>query len=106
MNYFRITAYNEKGNYCFIMDCNGMFEQLWKFSKFLIDSDMKIIEASKNENFLDGNIERIAEDKDHITARATAKGKPENVVHEFNGVRYKAIKVADKIYIPDITQTI
>lgn len=103
-NYFRITGYNQKGNYCFIMDCNGMFEQLWQFSKYLLDNDMKVIETSKNENFLDGNINRLEEDNEHIIARATAKGTPENVVHEINGIKYKAIKVADKIYIPDKTQ--
>ena len=65
---------------------------------------MKVIETSKNENFLDGNINRLEEDNEHIIARATAKGTPENVVHEINGIKYKAIKVADKIYIPDKTQ--
>ena len=48
MNYFRITGYNQKGNYCFIMDCNGMFEQLWQFSKYLLDSDMDVIEHTKS----------------------------------------------------------
>ena len=105
-NYFRITGYNQKGNYSFIMDCYGMFEQLWQFSKYLIDSDMDVIELSKNENFIDGNIPRVEEDKTHIIARATAKGKPENIIQEINGIKYKAIKVANKIYIPDISQTI
>ena len=73
MNYFRITGYNQKGNYCFIMDCNGMFEQLWQFSKYLIDSDMDVIELSKNENFIDGNIPRVEEDKAHIIARKARK---------------------------------
>lgn len=106
MNYFRITGYNQQGNYSFIMDCNGMFEQLWQFSKYLLDNGMQVIEVSKNDNFLDGNINRLEYDADHITARATAKGKPENTTQEVNGITYKAIKVADKIYIPDITQTI
>ena len=105
-NYFRITGYNQKGKYSFIMDCNGMFEQLWQFSKCLLDHDMQVIEVSKNENFLDGNINRLEQDNEHIIARATAKGKPENVIHEVNGIKYKAIKVANKIYIPNINETI
>ena len=103
-NYFRITGYNQKRNYCFIMDCNGMFEQLWQFSKYILDKGMQVVEVSKNDNFLDGNVNRLEYDAEHIIARATAKGKPENVIHEVNGIKYKAVKVADKIYIPDITQ--
>lgn len=55
---------------------------------------------------LDININQIEEDKEHIFLRATAEGKPETITQAINGITYKAIKVADKIYIPDNTQTI
>ena len=35
-NYFRITGYDEKDDFCFIIDSNGMFEKLWQFSAFLV----------------------------------------------------------------------
>ena len=55
---------------------------------------------------LDININQIEEDKEYIFLRATAEGKPETITQAINGITYKAIKVADKIYIPDNTQTI
>ena len=38
--------------------------------------------------------------------RATADGIPEYIEQNVNGITYKAIKVADKIYILNTTQTI
>ena len=55
---------------------------------------------------LDVNIQKTEYDAQHIIARATADGRPLNVNQTIDGITYKAIKVADKIYIPDITQTI
>lgn len=101
MEYFRITGYNEKDNYCFIVDSNGMFEKLWQFSAYLISKGLKILEVSKEENFIDVNIKRATEDKENIILRANAVGKPKNTTYEIDGVSYKAIQVADKIYIPN-----
>ena len=100
-NYFRITGYNEKDNYCFIVDSNGMFEKLWQFSAFLVQKGLKIIEVSKLENVIDINIKKAEIDNEHIILRAIADGKPEYVSQTINGSTYKAIKVADKIYIPN-----
>ena len=63
-------------------------------------------QVSKIENMLDVNIEKVENDKEHIFLRATADGKPEYINQNINGIIYKAIKVANKIYIPDITNTI
>ena len=100
-NYFRITGYNEKDNYCFIVDSNGMFKKLWQFSAFLVQKGLKIIEVSKLENVIDINIKKAEIDNEHIILRAIADGKPEYVSQTINGSTYKAIKVADKIYIPN-----
>ena len=40
-------------------------------------------------------------DKTNLIIRAVAKGKPQFVPVSHNGIRYNAIQVADKIYIPD-----
>ena len=101
MNYFRITGYSEELKSCFILDSNGMFEKLWQFSAYLVQKDIKVIEVSKEENMIDINIEKVAQDNEHIILRATADGMPEYIEQNVNGVTYKAIKVADKIYIPD-----
>ena len=53
---------------------------------------------------LDINIEPAPQDKEHIILRANADDKPEYLTQTINGVTYKAIKVADKIYILDRTQ--
>lgn len=100
-NYFRITGYNEKDNYCFIVDSNGMFEELWQFSAFLVQKGLKIIEVSKLENVIDTNIKKAEIDNEHIILRAIADGKPEYIEQNINSTIYKSIKVADKIYIPN-----
>ena len=84
-----------------------MFEQLWEFSSYLVSKGIKILAVSKEENMLDVNIKRVEdEDKEHIFVRSTADGKPENIQQTIDGITYKAIKVADKIYIPDNTKII
>ncbi|MBR1890433.1 MAG: hypothetical protein IJ817_01945 [Clostridia bacterium] len=100
-NYFRITGYCPEEDFCFIMDCNGMFEKMWQFSSFVISKGLKVLEVSNDETFLDVNIKKAKEDKEHVILRANAKGKPKNTTYEIDGVSYKAIQVADKIYIPN-----
>lgn len=105
-NYFRITGYCPKDDFCFIMDCYGMFDEMWQFSSLLIKKGLKVLEVSNDETFIDINIRKTEEDKEHLILRANAKGKPENITQEVDGTRYKAIKVASKIYIPDKNQTL
>lgn len=105
-NYFRITAYYPEDNFSFIVDSNGKFEKLWQFSAYLVSKGVKVIEASKQEQMLDINIELAPQDNEHIILRANADDKPEYVEQTINGITYKAIKVADKIYIPNIDNRI
>lgn len=105
-NYFRITGYCPENDFCFILDSNGMFEKLWRFSAYLVSKDLKVLEVSKMENVLDVNIEKVEEDNEHLFLRANTDGMPEYIEQSVNGVTYKAIKVADKIYKPDNTQII
>lgn len=100
-NYFRITGYVKEKNLSFIMDCNGMFEKLWEFSALMIQHKIQVLEVANNTKFLDGNIDKVEYDASHIALRATAKGLPEYTVYITGGITYKAIKVADKIYVPD-----
>lgn len=100
-NYFRITGYYPEQNFCFIIDSNGMFEKLWQFSSFLIQKGIKVLEVSKEEQMLDVNIKKVKYDSNHIFLRANSKGKPEYVEETIDSITYKAIKVADKIYIPN-----
>ncbi len=100
-NYFRITGYVKEKDLCFIMDCNGMFEKLWEFSSLMIQHKIQVLEVANDTKFLDGNINRVEYDANHIALRATAKGLPEHTTYTQDGITYKAIKVADKIYVPD-----
>lgn len=100
-NYFRITAYLEARDISIIIDSNEMFEKLWQFSSYLIQKGFKIIEVGNSDKFQDVNIEPIDFDKDHITMRACAKGKPQYIDHTIDGEIFKAIKVGEKIYIPN-----
>ncbi len=105
-NYFRITGYCPEDNYCFIMDTNGLFEKMWQLSSYCIQKGLKVIEISNDEKFLDVNITKAEPDNEHFILRANADGKPENITYEIDGITYKAVKVGDKIYIPDKEQTI
>ena len=58
------------------------------------------------ENVLDINIYKVQEDNEHIFIRANCDGKPEETTQTIDGITYKAIKVADKIFIPDNTKII
>ena len=105
-NYFRITGYCEQEDFCFIMDSNGYFEKLWQFSSLLLQKGLKVLEVSNSDTFLDGNIERVDEDNTQLFVKAHAHGKPVYVTQTIDGVTYKAVKIEDKIYIPDKAQTV
>lgn len=106
MNYYRITGYNSKDDYCFIIDCYGRFEKLWQFSSYLVNKGLQVLEVSKDDGFLDVNIKRADFDSEQLILRANAKGRPEYVTQSINGIAYKAVKVANRIYIPDQTQNV
>lgn len=103
--YFRITAYHPTEDISAIMDSNGMFEKLWQFSSFLLQKGFKVLEVSTDDKFLDINIPKAEADTDKFFLRANAKGKPESITYELNGTVYTAVKVGDKIYVPDKTKT-
>ncbi len=105
-NYYRITGYCEQKDFCFIIDSFGTFEKLWQFSSLLIQKGLKVLEVGNEAKFTDGNLDRIAENGEKMILRASADGKPEYITQTINGVTYKAVKVADKIYIPDRAQSI
>lgn len=105
-NYFRIMGYCPKDDFSFIIDCNGMFEKKWQFSSMLIQKGLEVLEISDANTFIDINITPTEMDTNHIFLRANAKGKANYIEQEIDGVKYKAVQVADKIYIPDKTQTI
>ena len=104
--YFRVTAYHQTEDISAIFDSNGMFEKLWQFSSFIISKGFKIIEVSSDEKFIDVNIDKAEINTDKFYLRSYIKGKPENITYELNGEIYNAIKVNEKIYIPDRDTTI
>ena len=106
INHFRITAYNKEKDYSIIIESKGMFEKLWQFSAYIIEKGFAVLEVSKEENMLDVNITKVEEDKEHIFLQASAYGKPTTLEQTINGITYKAIKVGDKIYIPDNTKLV
>ena len=79
---------------------------MWQLSSYCIQKGLKVIEISNDEKFLDVNITKAEPDNEHFILRANADGEPERTTYTLNGTTYKAIKVGDKIYIPDKEQTI
>ncbi len=64
-----------------------------------------ICEVGNESKFFDGNMERVEEKSDKIYLRAGARGLPEQATQTIAGVTYRAIKVDDRIYVPDRTKT-
>lgn len=103
--YFRITVHHPVEDLSAIFDSNGMFERLWQFSSYLVGRGFSVLEVSTADKFLDGNITKVETGLEHIICRAHSKGKPENLTYEYNGLVYHAVKVDDRIYIPDRYKT-
>jgi len=99
--YFRITAYHPAEDLSVIFDTNGLYEKLWQFSSFLVCKGFEVIEVSNADRFLDGNITRAEQDKTSLILRAHKTGRPETTTFEHKDINYRAVRVADKIYIPD-----
>ena len=100
-NYYRITGYCPEKDVSFIMDCYGKFEKKWRFSVELVKRGLKIIEVSDDTQFLDINIEKLTIETDKYVLRAYVDGKPEYLEKTIDGTIYKAVKVGEKIYIPN-----
>lgn len=100
-NYYRITGYCPEKDFSFIMDCYGKFEKKWQFSAELVKRGLKIIEVSDDTQFIDINIEKLTIETDKYVLRAYIDGKPEYLEKTIDGTIYKAVKVGEKIYIPN-----
>lgn len=101
MNYYRITGYIKENDICFIADSNGKFDKLWEFSSYLIKKGVDVLEVGRLENMIDVNIQPIPNNTEEAFLQAESDGMPEYITQEIDGITYKAVKVKDKIYIPD-----
>lgn len=54
----------------------------------------------------ENKIKPIEHNAENIMLRANTIGQPEYVTLIVDGTKYKAVKVADKIYIPNVANTI
>ena len=104
-NYFRITGYCKEQDFCFVVDSYGYYDKLWELSSAFVTQGLDIIAVSSSEKFLDGSIPKRSCDNDNIYIRAEHNGRPQDTILTVNGVTYKALKVGDKIYVPDKTKT-
>ena len=103
MNYFRITAYWPKHDETIILDSNGLFEQKWEFSSFVVKHGFKVLNITDETKFIDINISRAEPSKEVMFLRARQYGKDILTKVEKDGQVYDAIKVDEKIYIPNTT---
>ncbi len=74
MNNYRITGYDPKHDFTFILDSYGMFDVNWKFSSYLVLRGLKIIKIVDIEN-----IDNLPNDKEHLYLRKSVQGKVENL---------------------------
>jgi hypothetical protein len=103
--YFRVTAYHPAEDLSVIIDSYGKYLELWEISYPLILNGFEnTVTLSYGENIIDGNITRIESSSDKVFLRSSAFGRPQNTTFEQNGAIYHAIRVGDKVYIPDRTK--
>lgn len=74
MNNYRITGYDPKHDFTFILDSYGMFDVNWKFSSYLVLRGLKIIKIADIEN-----IDNLLNDKEHLYLRKNVQGKVETL---------------------------
>ena len=67
----------------------------------LVKRRLKIIEVSDDEQFLEGNIPLLVNPTSKFVLRAYANGKPEYVTQTIRGTECSAVKLGEKIYIPN-----
>jgi len=100
-NYYRVTAYHPTKDLSIIMDSNGLYDALWKFSSSIVSKGFDILEVSNSSSFLEGNIVKAEFDSNSYILRAVGKGRPGNVVELNSNETYHAVKVGEKVYVPD-----
>lgn len=74
MNNYRITGYDPKHDFTFILDSYGMFDVNWKFSSYLVLRGLKIIKIVDINN-----TDNLPNDKEHLFLRKTEQGKIETL---------------------------
>ena len=106
--YLRITELYAKWNGSSVQNWAMARNKLMVNSKIqtLMQKYENMIWRKKSHTFLDipfteGNIPLLVEPSDKYILRAYANGKPEYLQQNVGGVTYKAVKVGDKIYIPN-----
>ena len=57
-----------------------------------------------SETFSDETISKLSAVSKKPALRAIVRGAPEKEPYTANGISYSAIRVGDKVYIPDITK--
>ena len=100
-NYYRVTAYHPAKDLSIIMDSNGLYDALWKFSSSLVNKGFEVLEVSNSNIFLDINIDKTEPDSDKYILRAICTGKPKRFMQAVDEKLYHALQVKEKIYIPD-----
>ena len=92
--YFRIAVYSPEHNISAIIDCNGHYDALWKFTSYFNQNGWKMIAIAKGDQFEDGNIPRVEFDDKHIILRACTKGEvvKENGIVNVLGRYYKNLR--------------
>ncbi len=100
-NYFRLTAYEPNKNITMILDCYGLFEKKWQFSSFVVSRGCKIINITDDEQMLDVNVGKMDYNPNKFRLMGLIEGEAEKIKQDYEGTIYDAIKVGDKIYIPE-----
>lgn len=100
-NYFRLTAYEPTHNITMILDSNGVFEKKWQFSAFVIQRGCHIVNITDDEQMIDVNCGKINYNPNQFRLMAYIEGTAEHIKYDLNSNTYNAIKVGDKIYIPE-----
>ncbi len=74
MNNYRITGYDPKHDFTFILDSYGMFDVNWKFSSYLVLRGLKIIKIVDIND-----TDNLTNDNEHLFLRKAEQGRIETI---------------------------
>lgn len=65
-----------------------------------------MLEVGNATKFLDGNLDHVPENPNKLILRANTDGKPIDTTLTVDGITYTAVKVANKVYVPNKTKIV
>ena len=99
--YMRATVYIPAQNKSYIFDANGLFDEVWQFTLFLLNKGCEVIASGDEDTFIDCNCGRDATPNGKLHKVSEQEGRPQQFEERHTDNRiYNAVMVGRCGYIP------